>query len=817
MMFQLKVQVLSAALLISSLFSIAQTTLYSEDFTGQNGKGAEGGSPSIVVDTVGVSWAVDTSDVNFQDADDYVKVVTERIEFRDTEGRGKWISPSINVSNYDSLSLTIDLLEVGGMEASDSILVYYQIDGGVEIEIKTINDDFTSYTLTDTAISDTGSELHIVVYGVNGATDEKHRIDNIIVKGNSTITVDGIGLSSLGTAVQLTFDASISGSNNGEFSGSGISNSPSNGQLNSSGISISGFSDGDVAFDSTKTSGDYSRGTSTGGVSSGGLYAFEIASGDFALGHQMTGSDFNPGKIDFRLKNNSGSTATKLLVSYDIYEYNDQGRSTSCELFSSSDNSSYNAVSSSTINTTEAASGAPAWVKSSVSKTITGLTWNNGDFFYVRFQFDDNSGSGSRDEIALDNITFTAKDNATPAATPASLSGAYANIIVDYEADASASADVTITNSISFVNGKINLNGNKLTLGTDNADATVSGASSSSYLYGGTVKYFINNSTNSYTFPMGSSSSEYSPVVVDFNSSTLASTAFVETQISDAKHPNFSGNVVNYIDRNWTVEQTGITSPDYNIVLSYVDADVFGNETDILPVKYSGGTWTAPGNIGNNNVDTVGAGSINDLANTLTWNGVTSFSIYGGAGNGIPLPVQLLSFEGKYTDQNAVELNWKTASELNNHYFEVIRLNENAEGTVLGTVEGNGTSNKTNSYRFIDDFPLTGVNYYVLEQYDFDGNTERHNAISVSTSNEKTTPSSGFSISQNTYSVIIKSEKDAISSIELISLSGEKIESPIRIISSQESELALQSVAKGAYLIKVVSASNIQESFKILK
>ena len=86
-----------------------------ENFTGQNGKGAIGGSLSITIDTSGVDWAVDTLSVDFQNSDDYIQVVNEKIEFRDTEGNAKWISPAITISNLNTLTLSIELSEVGTM------------------------------------------------------------------------------------------------------------------------------------------------------------------------------------------------------------------------------------------------------------------------------------------------------------------------------------------------------------------------------------------------------------------------------------------------------------------------------------------------------------------------------------------------------------------------------------------------------------------------------------------------------------------------------------------------------------------------------
>lgn len=55
------------------------TTLYAENFTGQNNKGAFESAAVITIDTTGANWSVDTSHVNLQNASDYIQVVNEKI------------------------------------------------------------------------------------------------------------------------------------------------------------------------------------------------------------------------------------------------------------------------------------------------------------------------------------------------------------------------------------------------------------------------------------------------------------------------------------------------------------------------------------------------------------------------------------------------------------------------------------------------------------------------------------------------------------------------------------------------------------------
>lgn len=90
------------------------------------------------------------------------------------------------------------------------------------------------------------------------------------------------------------------------------------------------------------------------------------------------------------------------------------------------------------------------------------------------------------------------------------------------------------------------------------------------------------------------------------------------------------------------------------------------------------------------------------------------------ASNVTPVPVTLISFEARAIDTKSL-LTWKTASEINNHYFEVQHSTDLANWAAIGQVEGAGNSNEINSYSFIHQNPSLGANYYRLRQVDFDG------------------------------------------------------------------------------------------------
>jgi hypothetical protein len=87
-----------------------------------------------------------------------------------------------------------------------------------------------------------------------------------------------------------------------------------------------------------------------------------------------------------------------------------------------------------------------------------------------------------------------------------------------------------------------------------------------------------------------------------------------------------------------------------------------------------------------------------------------------------PLPVELLSFTGE-GNNDRVALRWVTASEINNDHFTLQRSGDEKEFTTIGKVEGAGNSTSANHYLYYDIEPLQGINYYRLQQTDFDGHT----------------------------------------------------------------------------------------------
>lgn len=94
------------------------------------------------------------------------------------------------------------------------------------------------------------------------------------------------------------------------------------------------------------------------------------------------------------------------------------------------------------------------------------------------------------------------------------------------------------------------------------------------------------------------------------------------------------------------------------------------------------------------------------------------------------LPVQLIEFKGN-VEEKTVALNWSTASEKDNDYFEILKSEDGITFTPMGKVAGHGTSNSVNYYDYIDQNPKPGINYYKLRQVDYDGKNESFPVIYI--------------------------------------------------------------------------------------
>lgn len=162
------------------------------------------------------------------------------------------------------------------------------------------------------------------------------------------------------------------------------------------------------------------------------------------------------------------------------------------------------------------------------------------------------------------------------------------------------------------------------------------------------------------------------------------------------------------------------------------------------------------------------------------------------------IPIELTTFTASVIGRD-IQLQWKTATELNSDRFEVERsLKGNAAWQVVGNVKAQGTSTSPKDYTFTDARVSAGKFMYRLKMIDNDGTFKYSAAIEAEIALPKE-----FGISQNypnpfnpTTKIEYQLPVDAKVTLELFSMSGEKI-----------ADLVNQDLAAGYYNVDLNSAS----------
>ncbi|MEW5798835.1 MAG: T9SS type A sorting domain-containing protein [Bacteroidota bacterium] len=154
----------------------------------------------------------------------------------------------------------------------------------------------------------------------------------------------------------------------------------------------------------------------------------------------------------------------------------------------------------------------------------------------------------------------------------------------------------------------------------------------------------------------------------------------------------------------------------------------------------------------------------------------------GSSWNIAPLPVELTSFTA-IAKGRGVELAWKTATEVNNHGFEIQRSEVRGQTSAVswakvGFVEGAGNSNAAKEYSFTDKVPVSGKYLYRLKQVDNDGKFEYSSSVEVNAS----TLVSGYELAQNhpnpfnpTTNIAFALAKDEFVSLKVYDMLGKEI------------------------------------------
>jgi hypothetical protein len=313
----------------------------------------------------------------------------------------------------------------------------------------------------------------------------------------------------------------------------------------------------------------------------------------------------------------------------------------------------------------------------------------------------------------------------------------------DAEAGAEVEGGLTVSGTITFGTGTLELAGNTLDLGTT---GTITGETSTSRVTNSTgagkirSQRTINNGTADYGLGM-----------------VMSSTGNLGAPIVDRYLDYTTSNGANSIKRRVVWSNFTASNDPITLSITYTDDDLNNlnaNDLVLFVRNRNSSIWSKVGNsvkVGNT---VTGTFAFTTLPSFAPENGSqqSRFMLSGEEGEGTLgdgfslFPVELVSFSGMMRNEK-VQLAWKTATETNNYGFEVERSVvadpkasvENAKWNTIGFVAGNGTTSSERSYSFSDDVSTGALQQvehfaYRLRQIDRDGTTDYSPVVFVSRS-----------------------------------------------------------------------------------
>ncbi len=348
-----------------------------------------------------------------------------------------------------------------------------------------------------------------------------------------------------------------------------------------------------------------------------------------------------------------------------------------------------------------------------------------------------------------------------------------------YNVNTNLLSSIKINDNIDFgASGDIYLNGYNLTISPSangsgpnavgSGHAVSQNANAIDNNYAGGYGYVISNkgnnggafiqtvATSPTVFPVGANASSYSPLTLTLNTGTSVMNVSVADRLLDGKNPQdllFTSGSDYAVIKTWrAINTTDVPHITINTTWhapspNTGDEDASFEESQAYiayRLNQAPGTSWAPLGATTGSTATSSATDYYNLtdqaASHLHMAAGTDYYISTYSAGASALPVSLISFGVKYIN-NKVKINWATASETNNAYFNIERSPDAVKWTTIGKVDGHGTSEIFNYYNSIDDLSdvvPSGTFYYRLRQVDYNGTFRNSSIKSLDISTQQT-------------------------------------------------------------------------------
>jgi hypothetical protein len=278
------------------------------------------------------------------------------------------------------------------------------------------------------------------------------------------------------------------------------------------------------------------------------------------------------------------------------------------------------------------------------------------------------------------------------------------------------------------------------------------------------------------------------------------------------------------------IASAGAVSITISVYRSGDGTGTYQSVDDDVEFKYrvNGGTVVTTGSLGG-----VGLGA--GTTSSKTWTGITgntlevwacmaangsteeydltTFTVSGGT----VLPIELSGFFAKVNTHNQVVLDWQTATEQSNAYFDIERSADGQSYKSIGQVKSLGNTANGYTYQYVDTEPLEAIAYYRLKQVDNDGTFKYSPTVSVDRNKAKFNARIFSNPVAHELEIGLTKTQNATVSFIITDLLGKVVAQETRLQGNDTLlTMNVNHLKAGIYLLKV-AVNGIQETHKFVK
>jgi hypothetical protein len=306
-------------------------------------------------------------------------------------------------------------------------------------------------------------------------------------------------------------------------------------------------------------------------------------------------------------------------------------------------------------------------------------------------------------------------------------------------------------------------------------------------------------------------------VNVDANAGVYNGQPFVRRWYQITPTSNGSADVKLYIT------QADFDNYNLAVVSPYLPMPTSGNNADpnITNIRI---TKNSDGGLGNSPLVIQPSAFWNGTYWELSFNtpGFSQFRVHSVNGLNAALPATITNFSGRKLN-NSDMLEWTTASEQNNAYFNLQHGTDGVNFTTIAKVNSqaaNGNSSSILNYNFENTKPQLGHNYYRLQQVDIDNQSSLNaKIVDIIWGTNGSTVSIYPNPTQDVLNIDLYTSKVQNTTVKVLDMSG-RIVKQIQARSEagmNKLSLSLGDIASGVYTVQVFENDQLTHVSKVKK